>query len=88
MYIGVLTPVHLTPPFSTTSQLLHNINLIQSPPPIMTVYHAKANIEPLLNYVILVIDMPKDTKFHKRYTQAWTNVTLIFLQRSKIYNLL
>ena len=49
----------------------------------MNVCHDKESTEPLLNYTLLAIDMPHDAKFHKLYTQAWINVTLSLLQRSK-----
>lgn len=54
----------------------------------MTVYHDNVETEPLLNHAILAIDMPKDTKFYKIYTQAWKNVTLTLLQRPKTIQLI
>jgi len=51
----------------------------------MKTYKDKVTIELLLNHAFLAIDMLKDVKLHKLYTQALTNVTLSLLQRPKIY---
>ena len=50
---------------------------------LITVYHNKVEYELLPNQSILAIDIPKDVKYYKIYTQAWTNVTLTLLQCPK-----
>ena len=49
----------------------------------MTIYHDKVETEPFFKRALLEIGIPTDAKFHKLYTQAWTNVTLTLLQRPK-----
>ena len=49
----------------------------------MNIYQEHSAIEPFLNHILLVIDMPKDAKLHTLYTQAWTNMTLLLLQCPK-----
>ena len=75
-----LTQHHNCFPPNSSTKLFH-----QTPPimTIMTIYDDKAKAEPLLNHVILTIGMPKDEKFHKLYTRAVTNVTLVLLQHPK-----
>ena len=93
LYIEVLPPplnTIILDNLTTFSQhqLTQHHNRFPSPsstksPTIMNVCHDKETTEPLLNYTLLAIDMPHDAKFHKLYTQAWINVTLALLQRSK-----
>lgn len=65
--------------FKLVKKINNYINIL----PIMAVYHDKAKTEPLLKHTLLAIDRPKDEKFDKVYTQSWTNIILILLQRPK-----